>query len=126
MLKPLILTKTQLTPKVVLDKENNFFVISGKSIFSDGHEFFKPILKWFEEYFKNPNSTTELTLFLEYINSSSFLQITILINLLVQHKNKSNIKILWLYDEDDETMQEAGKEFQYSTTLNIELVEIKE
>ncbi len=126
MLNPLILNKTQLTPKVILDKENNFFIISGKSIFSDGQEFYKPIHEWFREYFKNPNEVTELTLFLEYINSSSFLQITLLINLLVENKNNSNIKLFWLYDEDDEAMLETGKEFQYSSSLKIELVEVND
>jgi len=121
MLEPLILGKKQLTPEVILDKGNNTFSIKGKSIFSNGYEFYKPILLWFEEYFKNPNKETELTIYFEYINSSSFFQISLLIILFSKNYKKSNLKIIWLHDEDDEVIEENGTDFKEMTSFNFEV-----
>lgn len=124
MLKPINIQKTALSPKVVLDKENNTFFILGKSITVNAYEFYLPIEKWFEEYFKNPNKLTQLFIYLEYLNSASLLQIKIIMSILNNNKENCEIKVVWLYDEDDEGMQETGKEFQYSTYLNFEIKEI--
>ncbi len=121
MLKPLILEKTQLTPEVILDKAENTFSIKGKSIFSNGFEFYKPILLWFEEYFKNPNSKTELIIYFEYINSSSFFQISLLIKMFSNNYKNSYLKIIWLYDEDDEIIEENGVEFKEMTKFDIDV-----
>jgi len=125
MLKPLILKKTQLTPLVILDKDNNMFSIEGKSIYSNGYEFYTPILVWFKEYFKNPNITTELIIYFEYINSSSFFQISRLIEMFSENINNSKLKIIWKYDFDDEIIQENGMEFKKNTNFEFEVLVVK-
>lgn len=104
--------KTQLSPEVILDKENNYFSISGKSGVENAESFYKPILEWFKNYFKNSNENTEINLFLEYLNSSSSVQIGKLMDIFTINKNKCNITINWIYDADDELMKEMGIEFQ--------------
>jgi hypothetical protein len=105
--------KTQLSPKVLLDKENESFIISGKSGVENAEIFYGPILNWFINYFKNPNPFTEINLYLEYLNSASSVQIGKLLNMITDNLNKSKITINWIYDIDDELMKEMGKEFQY-------------
>ena len=126
MIKPIFINKTELSPKVILDKENNIFLISGKSIVENAHEFYSPVLTWFKSYFNNPNNSTELILYLEYLNSSSSFQIANLIELFSENQDSKNLYITWLYDSDDEIMKETGKEFKYSDFTNFELKELKD
>lgn len=126
MIKPIFINKTELSPKVILDKENNIFLISGKSIVENAHEFYSVILTWFKSYFNNPNKSTELILHLEYLNSSSSFQIASLIELFSENQDSNDLYITWLYDSDDEIMKETGKEFKYSDFTNFELKELKD
>ncbi|MCF6366463.1 MAG: DUF1987 domain-containing protein [Bacteroidales bacterium] len=121
MLAPIIIKKDSLSPKVVLDQESGVFCLSGKSIVENAHDFYTPILNWFKEYFKKPNKSTHLIFYIEYLNSSSALQISNLIFLFSENKKGNQLKITWLYDEDDEAMKETGKEFQYSNTLKFDV-----
>jgi len=122
MFKPIILEKTEQTPEVILDKENNVFLIKGKSIILDALNFYTPIFKWFEKYFKNPNKKTELVLDIEYINSPSTLQIIRIINLFDISDNKDNsLKINWLYDIEDERAMENGEEFKELTDVEFKI-----
>lgn len=123
MLKPLILKKTQLTPRVILDKENNTFSIEGKSIYSNGREFYTPILQWMQEYFEQPNEETQLVIYFEYINSSSFFHISMLVKMFSENKHKSKLKIIWKYDFDDEIIKENGLEFQKNSNFDFEIIE---
>ena len=74
----------------------------------------------------NPNKNTELKLQFDYINSSSSIQLNRLLSLLEKDKNSENqIKVIWIYEEDDELICEMGKELQSSTKLNFELQEVE-
>ncbi|MCF6366462.1 MAG: DUF1987 domain-containing protein [Bacteroidales bacterium] len=122
MFKPIILNKTEQTPEIILDKENNVFHVKGKSIILDALNFYTPILKWFKEYFENPNKTTELVFNIEYLNSPSSLQIIKIINLFELNRNKKNIlSIKWLYNKEDERAKESGEEFRQLTEINFKL-----
>ena len=125
MLFPLKINKTKLVPEVILDKENNIYKITGKSITVNAVEFYSQILTWFKEYLINPNENAELVLQFDYINSSSSIQLNRILSLL--EKNKDNqIKVIWLYEEDDELICEMGKELQTSSKLDFELREFED
>ncbi len=122
MFEPIIIEKTENTPEVIFDKENNVFRISGRSIVENAHEFYQPIRSWLEKYIKNPNNLTELTLNYEYLNSSSSLQLMKLVLLLEELKSTDKkIKITWLYEKDDELTKERGEELMNSTNLDFEV-----
>ena len=126
MLTPLKVNKSKLVPEVILDKQQNIFKISGKSITVNAVEFYNQILSWFEKYLTQPNEDAQLILQFEYVNSSSSIQLNRLLSLLESNKDvKNKIKIVWLYEEDDELICEMGKELQSSSTLNFELQEIE-
>lgn len=125
MLNSLKIESSKLIPEVVLDKENNIFKISGKSITVNAVEFYTQLLSWLEEYLLNPNKNAELILQFDYINSSSSIQLNRLLSLLETDANKeSQMKIIWMYEEDDELIYKMGKELQNSTKLIFELKEI--
>ena len=127
MLFPLKINKTKLVPEVILDKENNIFKIAGKSITVNAVEFYEKIMTWFNEYNKAPNKNAELILQFDYINSSSSIQLNRVLSLLEENNDaESQIKIIWLYEEDDELLCEMGKELQNSSKLNFELREFED
>ena len=105
---------TEDTPKIMLDKGNGIFEISGRSLPEDSAEFYRPILDWIEQYGESPNATTEFVFKLEYFNTASS---KLILDVLSALEDIKGMKIIWYFHEDDEDMEEAGQEFS-------ELVEI--
>ncbi len=105
---------TEDTPKIILDRNNGIFEISGRSLPEDSAEFYHPILEWLQEYATNPNPETVFIFKLEYFNTASS---KLILDILSRLESISNTTILWYYHEDDEDMEEAGNEFS-------ELVEV--
>ncbi len=99
---------TDETASIVLDKENQTFEITGRSLPEDSAEFFEPILDWVKEYKKDPAPSTNFVFKLDYFNtaSSKFIQ-----DILAQLEGVGGVKVSWYYLEDDESMEEAGNEF---------------
>lgn len=102
------------TPKIILDKGNGIFEISGRSLPEDSAEFYRPILEWLERYSSDANPKTSFVFKLEYFNTASS---KLILDILSKLEDIKGINVLWYYNEDDEDMQEAGEEFS-------ELVEI--
>jgi hypothetical protein len=124
MIQPIIFEYTENTPEIILDQENNVFKISGRSIVENAHEFYEPVLQWFKDYFKQPNESTELILYLEYLNSSSSLQIMKIISLFEHNNTETNhLKIVWISDKEDELSKERGEELMNITNIYFELIE---
>jgi hypothetical protein len=102
------------TPRIILDKKNGIFEISGRSLPEDSAEFYKPVLEWIEAYQAAPNLATEFVFKLEYFNTASS---KLILDVLSALEDIKGMKIVWCFHEDDEDMEEAGEEFS-------ELVEI--
>src|SRR5688572_10312649 len=96
------------TPKIILDKGRSIFEISGRSLPEDSADFYKPVLEWIEAYTREPNPVTEFVFKLEYFNTSSS---KLILDILSALEAIGGMKIEWCYPEDDEDMEEAGKEF---------------
>lgn len=124
MIQTLKLSKSEDTPEILLDKENNKFIISGRSLPENSYEFYRPIICWIDDYIENPNNFTDLYIYLEYINSSSVKQIFFLLSKLeVIIKNGDKVNITWYYQAGDELMKTKGKEFQKLLKVPFEIVE---
>ena len=105
------------TPGILL-KPEGFIRIDGRGLIGHNDETSEQILKWIQEYLKNPAELTIIIIALEYINSASAkILVSILkeISEVVQHKK--HFFIHWCYEEEDEDILERG-EF-ISTALNI-------
>lgn len=105
---------TEDTPKIILDKKNGIFEISGRSLPEDSAEFYRPVLEWINKYSGEPNGTTDFVFKLEYFNTASS---KLILDVLSSLEEIKGMKIHWYFHEDDEDMEEAGQEFS-------ELVEI--
>ncbi|MDJ1470581.1 DUF1987 domain-containing protein [Cytophagaceae bacterium DM2B3-1] len=102
------------TPKIILDKSNGIFEISGRSLPEDTAEFYRPILDWLSRYAQTPNSKTQFTFKLEYFNTASS---KLILDILAKLEAIPGTTVEWYFHEDDEDMEEAGGEFS-------ELVEV--
>ncbi|MCK4664794.1 MAG: DUF1987 domain-containing protein [Bacteroidales bacterium] len=105
-----VIEGTEEIPRIVLDKKNNRFEFSGKSLLEDARTFYHPILDWVDRYSKEPNKKTEVIYKFNYFNTSSS---KILLDILRKfndiHEKGHDIQIHWYYTEDDEDMLEAGE-----------------
>jgi hypothetical protein len=114
----LIIEPTDDTPRVVLDKENNTFELSGRSLPEDVIEFYAPIFEWYEEYVQNPNDKTMLKVNIDYFNSASQRALNeIMIILSKALANGHDISVEWCFYEEDDEMREVGEEFASLTKL---------
>ena len=93
---------------VVEFSSNGELLLKGRSIPENSIEFYKPLLEWLESYSESPNSTTVLSVQLEYFNTSSSKCILDVFKKL-ESVSGSEITVKWHYEEDDEDMLEAVK-----------------
>lgn len=122
-MEKLYMQATQYTPEITLDL-NGTISMAGKSYPENTFEFYKPVMKWLEEYFENNKSNT-ITVNLEiiYFNSSSSKLFFDLFDLLDENKTGREMIINWIYDEENESAEEAGEDFiEDFEELHINLV----
>lgn len=105
---------TEDTPKILLDKSNGIFEISGRSLPEDSAEFYQPVIDWLDQYAGSPNETNTFVFKLEYFNTASS---KLILDVLSKLEDIKGAKVMWYFHEDDEDMEEAGEEFS-------ELVEV--
>jgi hypothetical protein len=106
------------TPKIILDKTNKIFEISGRSLPEDSAEFYQPVLEWLAEYAKDPLPETIFDFRLEYFNTASS---KLILDVLTALEDINNAIVHWYFYEDDEDMEEAGEEFAELVDIEFEL-----
>jgi hypothetical protein len=97
------------TPSVLLDSEEGKLEFSGRSLPEDSTSFYRPILRWIEQYVACPNGNTNIAIKLEYFNTATS---KVLLAILSKFENASNVTVHWFHYEEDEDMLESGKEFE--------------
>lgn len=118
-MEPLVIEATFDTPRVLLDKEQEKFEITQRSMPEDAVKFFAPIIEWFNKYIENPNPKTHFRFFFEYFSTNSAKQIARLMYLLEKLSEQSEVKIIWQYAADDIDMKNAGHRYSQIIELNI-------
>ena len=108
---------TEDTPRIILDKDNGIFEISGRSLPEDSAEFYQPILDWLEKYSKQANADTNFMFKLEYFNTASS---KLILDILSKLEDIEGTAVTWYYHEDDEDMEEAGEEFSELVDIPFE------
>lgn len=111
------------TPHVILDKENNIFELSGKSLPEDVVKFYQPIYNWLKQYVNNPNDETIVKLKIDYFNSASHKAINYMLEILSDiDKTGKKVSVKWHYLTEDEDMLETGHDFEELTGLHFEYI----
>ncbi len=118
-----LVEESEETPGIILDPHKNEFKIWGRAFPEDAKIFFDPVIKWFEEYSKNPNAETTIQFNFDYYNSASATRILNILNILEKiNSSEKSVKIEWNYLEEDDDMLEAGKELSEMTNINFHFI----
>lgn len=111
---------TDDTPTVIMDKGANVIEISGRSLPEDVATFYKPVMDWIDEYEQDPNDHIDVCFKLEYFNTASS---KMLLDILLKFENiKDNVTIKWYSHEDEEDIEDAGKEYEDIVDVNFEFI----
>lgn len=124
MMRLMIKKETKFTPYIELDPERGILEIRGKSYPENSFEFYQPIMEWIKNYFQNPQKLTKINIELIYFNSSSSKFLFDLFEFLESKTgSESAIVVNWIYDKENDMIEEAGQEFQVEfPKLDIRLV----
>ena len=122
----LIIEGTAKTPSIRFSADAGTLEIKGRSIPENSVEFYQPVYDWLDGYALKPVAATSMTIQLEYFNtSSSKCLLDIFRKLEALHKSeRSDIHVVWMYEEDDEDMMEAGDDYRTIVLLPFELKKI--
>lgn len=108
----LIIEATKYTPQITLDVNGTISLV-GKSYPENTFEFYAPMMEWVQNYFEtNAAEVTTVNLEIIYFNSSSSKLFFDFFDLLEEHSENHTIKINWIYDEENESAEEAGEDFK--------------
>lgn len=124
-MEPLIIHKTDDSPEVVFDKGKGIFLLEGISLPEETLLFYDRLIKWLEEYSKNPNEETIFEFKINYYNSTSSIQFVRIFKILEKIREQGKkVKVVWYYNKLDDTIKEDGEEFKKFFKIDFELKEI--
>lgn len=116
------------TPFVHFNEQGSL-EISGVSLTENSKDFYEPLVDWIIEYSNKPALQTVLSLNLEYLDSGSLGYFNIMMHALndLHLSEKSKVKVIWRFEEDDADMEEYGQDldemFAFDLTLQPIAVE---
>jgi hypothetical protein len=124
----LIIEGTLSLPAVSFNASNNNLEILGRSIPEHPEKFYRPLDEWLTEYLSSNPAKVSFKVYLDYLNTHSTECMLLLMKKLDAY-NSSNpgaVSILWLFDEDDEDMENLGNDLASMIELSFEMQEVKE
>ena len=105
--------KTTSTPYLLVDEENGYMKLEGRSFNEDVTTFFKEIFDWLDIYLQTDFSEFTFDFEMDYFNSSTS---KLLHNMLMKMDScttdKNKIVINWITTEDNDIIIECGEDFQ--------------
>jgi hypothetical protein len=118
---------TSQYPEVLLDKRVGKIEFSGNSLPEDAKAFFEPIIDWIDKYIDSPLQETVLNFKMSYYNTpSSKIIFQLLKKFEKVHGQKTMVKVLWHYPDDDIDMRDAGTDYSENVKIPFELKPFKE
>ena len=121
------ITGSAKTPTINFDGESGVLEFKGRSIPENSVEFFAPLNEWLEKYAEEAKSETVVDMKLEYFNTSSSKCILDFFKRLEKiNGSKSNVRVNWYFEKDDEDMAEAGEDYEAIVALPFNIIEVEE
>lgn len=115
---------TDNTPYVYIDTKSGKIELTGTSYPEDPVEFYRKIFKWIKENFNESSQKIDVSIKLEYFNTSSSKWLLELLQLLKKIKKANNLEVIvnWFYWDYDEDMLDAGQAYEKITKLRFEMI----
>lgn len=95
------------SPRVLFKNDGNF-LIEGRSLPDNAVKAFEPLFSWIHSV---RAEKVKFSINLEYLNTSSSMQLFKLLKTLEENCEIKEIEVIWHYDEDDEEHFETGQIF---------------
>ena len=126
-MRNLELTPKFNTPSVDFNAGSGYLLMKGRSIPEDPEKFYEPILEWLDEYFRDTRQETVLEFRLEYVNSGTSKYILELLRRLQKLSKKGRqIRIIWCFETDDESIEDLGEHYKQTVDIPMEIREVDE
>ena len=104
-----------MTPELVFLNTGEF-MITGSSRPENVHSFYNPLLEWLNEYIKTKPKKINVTVDVEYLNSSSVKMLVEIFRILKKTTaKKTEVNFNWKYESEDAESLEQGKGFEKMT-----------
>jgi len=111
-MEPLYIEKTVSSPKIEFNATTHVHYIVGESYPDNLTNFYEPVWVWLKEYLGVLSEDAVFNIELLYFNSSSSKVLMDLFDILDEaSQNGKVIVINWIYNSDDDALQEYGEEF---------------
>ncbi|MCP5365930.1 MAG: DUF1987 domain-containing protein [Hyphomicrobiales bacterium] len=103
---------TDRSPEVVFDFDTGRFSLRGMAYLENAAKFFEPLLDKLEAHLEaHTGATVDFEFELTYFNSSAARILIRLFDLLDEAAGRGNrINIAWIYDSEDDNLEEMGEE----------------
>lgn len=123
-MKALEIARSEDSPLILLDSNNDSLLFEGRSLPEDVDSVYSPVIKWLDEYGKNPKSETKVDFKIDYFNTASMKKFISIVEELkkIKDSGKSKISINWYFDEADEDTLDAGKDLQDIVGLSFNMI----
>ncbi len=126
-MQPLHIHQTTISPEVYFNPASGLFTIEGKSMPEDVAAFYIPLIEWFEKYAEAPAGETNLELKISYLNTaSSKYLLDMLFKLQHVHDEHGGVSVNWYFQEEDESMEEAGEAYASILHIPFELIMVED
>lgn len=113
------------TPRVLMDSVKKICLIEGQSYPDNSSSFYRPVIKWIEDYIAKDDAELSLKLKLLYLNTSSAKVMFYIFDILEDaYKSGKNVKIDWFYDQENEMAKETGEELLEDFSIPYSLIEV--
>lgn len=116
------ISATQSTPSVSADFERGVLHMRGDSYPENSFELFGPVIRWVEEYLGSTDKPLRLELELLYLNTSSVKAMMDILDLVEEaYRDKRDVSLRWVYDQQNERVAELAEEFKEDCSFPFEI-----
>ena len=122
-LRKIYRAKSDFYPRMVFDKEEESFLIEGRSLPEDSEAVYGPVLEWLADYASEPNNETKMVFNLEYYNSASLRKFADILKKLrdISCKTDTKVSVVWYYEDGDESSLENAEDLASSIGIAMDI-----
>jgi hypothetical protein len=115
--------RSKRTPMVYFD--NGKMIILGRSIIENPSEFYAPVFNWLLSDLSENDRGVEFYFAFEHINTGSVKWLFVLLkDLFLDSYIKNSSSITWIFDKEDDDMQELGYVFRTLVSCKFTLTPV--